>query len=280
MIKFQPRRTGFTLIELLVVIAIIAILAAILFPVFAKVREKARQTSCVSNEKQLGLAFAQYTQDYDDCYPGTWYWGQGWSGRIYPYVKSMGVYHCPDDPTAPSGNNVPISYAINANLCLGAGGGQDANSITNQVTAGVSLASFTAPASTICLYEIQGLTGNVLDPAFGNDDAGNLADYNTAGGVIMVSGQYPGGQNTTASLNTGSYSQYAVHTGGANYLACDGHAKWLAPASVSDGWDAPSTTAVQSKTGSYWHDYSAAGTDAMFLDTAKTKAVALTMSKI
>src|ERR1700760_4371273 len=63
------RPLGFTLIELLVVIAIIAILAAILFPVFAKVREKARQTSCLSNEKQLGLAFQQYTQDYDEKYP-------------------------------------------------------------------------------------------------------------------------------------------------------------------------------------------------------------------
>src|SRR3984893_11508515 len=66
---FRNKSNGFTLIELLVVIAIIAILAAILFPVFAKVREKARQSSCASNEKQLGLAFAQYTQDYDEKLP-------------------------------------------------------------------------------------------------------------------------------------------------------------------------------------------------------------------
>src|SRR5579872_1765147 len=98
------RNKGFTLIELLVVIAIIAILAAILFPVFAKVREKARQTSCLSNEKQLGLGFVQYVQDNDETYPldgaysGTDL-GQGWGGQIYPYVKSTGVYHCPDDPT-------------------------------------------------------------------------------------------------------------------------------------------------------------------------------------
>ncbi len=65
------KRTAFTLIELLVVIAIIAILAAILFPVFQKVREKARQTSCASNEKQLGLAFLQYNQDYDETFPGS-----------------------------------------------------------------------------------------------------------------------------------------------------------------------------------------------------------------
>ena len=69
----MSRKSGFTLIELLVLIAIIAILAAILFPVFAKVREKARQISCLSNMKQLGLGFAQYTQDNDEAYPcGMW----------------------------------------------------------------------------------------------------------------------------------------------------------------------------------------------------------------
>jgi len=74
-------RLGFTLIELLVVIAIIAILAAILFPVFAKVREKARQTACLSNQKQLGLAVMQYVQDYDESYPACAFQGYaGWAG--------------------------------------------------------------------------------------------------------------------------------------------------------------------------------------------------------
>jgi len=97
---------GFTLIELLVVIAIIAILAAILFPVFAKVREKARQTSCVSNLKQLGLGMMQYVQDNDETFPDG-YDGQStninagqiffWPQAIFPYVKSYGVYQCPDN---------------------------------------------------------------------------------------------------------------------------------------------------------------------------------------
>ena len=79
----KPGRRGFTLIELLVVIAIIAILAAILFPVFAKAREKARQSSCQSNLKQLGLAFAQYHQDYDETMPGL-YWNTGDDTRQIP----------------------------------------------------------------------------------------------------------------------------------------------------------------------------------------------------
>lgn len=100
----RTKQGGFTLIELLVVIAIIAILSAILFPVFAKVREKARQTSCLSNEKQLGLGFIQYVEDYDETYPtggggGNGDLGMGWAGQIYPYVKSTGVYNCPDDST-------------------------------------------------------------------------------------------------------------------------------------------------------------------------------------
>ena len=123
MVNSHSQKAGFTLIELLVVIAIIAILAAILFPVFAKVREKARQTSCLSNEKQLGLAFVQYTQDYDECYPGTLYYGNGWSSRIYPYVKSIGCYTCPDDPTAAGVGQNAISYGLNDNLVLDGGGG-------------------------------------------------------------------------------------------------------------------------------------------------------------
>jgi prepilin-type N-terminal cleavage/methylation domain-containing protein/prepilin-type processing-associated H-X9-DG protein len=124
------RRRGFTLIELLVVIAIIAILAAILFPVFARAREKARQSSCVSNLKQLGLAMMSYCTDYDGCYPdarsGNYpnpgWWAGGYVGgagisnyaiRIYmddlvtpggmgatlnPYTKNMQVFRCPSDP--------------------------------------------------------------------------------------------------------------------------------------------------------------------------------------
>src|SRR5690349_22995595 len=94
------KRRGFTLIELLVVIAIIAILAAILFPVFAQAREKARQAACLSNTKQLGNALAMYTQDFDEALPmGGWAVGVNgsrWHRDLYPYVKSVEVYVCPN----------------------------------------------------------------------------------------------------------------------------------------------------------------------------------------
>jgi len=106
----KQRRNAFTLIELLVVIAIIAILAAILFPVFAAARESARKTSCLSNTKQLGLGMMQYLQDYDEKFPA-WQWGgtppndrfhedsgSYWCNAIYPYVKNTAVYRCPSDP--------------------------------------------------------------------------------------------------------------------------------------------------------------------------------------
>lgn len=96
----RKMRKGFTLIELLVVIAIIAILAAILFPVFARAREKARQASCMSNLKQIGLALNMYGQDWDDMapiltYEAEWGDGKGWTEAIYPYTKNEQIYRCP-----------------------------------------------------------------------------------------------------------------------------------------------------------------------------------------
>lgn len=106
------KRKGFTLIELLVVIAIIAILAAILFPVFAQAREKARQASCTSNTKQLGLAFLMYAQDYDEIYPTAWNnWPRTvWAHDIQPYVKNLQLMTCPSRPTRSFSGRVGTSY--------------------------------------------------------------------------------------------------------------------------------------------------------------------------
>jgi prepilin-type N-terminal cleavage/methylation domain-containing protein/prepilin-type processing-associated H-X9-DG protein len=89
------KRKGFTLIELLVVIAIIAILAAILFPVFSRAREQARKAHCLSNLKQLSQATLQYLQDWDECFPLTDWNYMTWPTHIYPYVKNTAVYKCP-----------------------------------------------------------------------------------------------------------------------------------------------------------------------------------------
>ncbi len=178
------KRQGFTLIELLVVIAIIAILAAILFPVFAKAREKARQASCASNLKQLGLGLMQYSQDNDELLCAAWNGNNGWqdsdpaTGKykwmdmIYPYVKSNGVYHCPDDSggitygghnttgqfipyqqlTAPSGNYYG-SYGMNAYNFSFNGGQALTGPGNNNSTSGFTLASLQSPATTIWVID-------------------------------------------------------------------------------------------------------------------------------
>src|SRR3954471_14279888 len=92
-----PREKGFTLIELLVVVAITAILTSILFPVFARARESARATACRTNERQIGVAFLMYTQDYDEVYPDVGDWSRGmtsysWRQTIQPYVRSSRLF--------------------------------------------------------------------------------------------------------------------------------------------------------------------------------------------
>src|SRR5437773_130435 len=116
----MKRNRGFTLIELLVVIAIIAILAAILFPVFAQAREKARQSVCLSNCKQMGLGIMLYMQDYDDAYPiggrDSVQKPDRWYEFIAPYTKNKGVYVCPSRPDYKQVNYGVGGYGINPNI--------------------------------------------------------------------------------------------------------------------------------------------------------------------
>jgi len=116
----QGRKNGFTLIELLVVIAIIAILAAILFPVFARARENARRSSCQSNEKQIALGFKQYIQDNSEKYPAA----SGWQDAIFDYTKSNAILKCPS--AAGTGT---FDYSYNTNM-----GGKNENKVNNSAT--------------------------------------------------------------------------------------------------------------------------------------------------
>jgi prepilin-type N-terminal cleavage/methylation domain-containing protein/prepilin-type processing-associated H-X9-DG protein len=269
------KRKGFTLIELLVVIAIIAILAAILFPVFAQAREKARQITCVSNEKQLGLAVLQYTQDNDEDYPIAFsYWAGSeptWPVEIQPYVKSFDVYRCPDDSLGQgqSWEGVPISYAANsasewdgtgfsfrglfAQYNQGPGGWDTGAGVGtpqgySQGMASRSIGAVNFPSSTIMLVEEF------------NSDAGK---YPTTSAGPNMSAWYPNsitnyffGQplpsstaNPNAAFPNGPNGCVTpAHVGGtlANFLFSDGHVKSLRPASThtatNDMWDATRTT--------------------------------------
>jgi prepilin-type N-terminal cleavage/methylation domain-containing protein/prepilin-type processing-associated H-X9-DG protein len=251
--KYPTRAAGFTLIELLVVIAIIAILAAILFPVFAKVREKARQTSCASNMRQLSIATMQYTQDYDENYPtgSAGNLGQGWAGTIYSYVKSAGVYKCPDDNTGERKNgnitSYPVSYAGNLNFLR-----TDGNGAPNDPHSGQSLASLTSPTKTVLLCEVQGIFAPVTDPQERNG-ASNVVSSVTngpydAGLYPFSTGNFQGGQLVTGCLggldctpyinrpgNIGFAAKLGRHTDGANYMMTDGHVKWFRGSQVSGG---------------------------------------------
>ncbi len=224
------RRHGFTLIELLVVIAIIAILAAILFPVFAKVRENARRISCASNERQLGVAITQYNQDYDEQFPDGYQstYGLGWAWQLFPFHKSRALYQCPDDTTTPSQPSfVLVSYAFNRNL-------------TNpqNTASSLPLSSMNAPSRTVVLFEALGSAGDVSSALpDDNSPTGNGTTFTSAGGATGTpmgfdTGDLPG-------MTFPAYRRTGRHSDGSNFLLGDGHVKWLRPSQVTAGNNNP-----------------------------------------
>ena len=224
---------GFTLIELLVVIAIIAILAAILFPVFAQAREKARQISCASNLQQIGLACMQYSQDYDEHLPQSWmgtpFWsappsvgfGWKWMDEVLPYSKSTQIFTCPDDqglygasPTyipyyqlTGQDNHHYGSYAMNSSYW--GQGYPDLGPGNSNGGSGYTLSSLMNPASTIWVtdgngtYQVDWPNG---DPPIWND-----AGYEQLGWFVPANGT----EGCTV----------ARHNNMTNVLWCDGHVK-------------------------------------------------------
>ena len=206
-------RSGFTLIELLVVIAIIAILAAILFPVFAKAREKARQSSCSSNLKQMGLAHIQYMQDYDERNP--WSYGAdntscvgisarfGWRGWVinstHPYMKNIQVAVCPSNPG--SGINRDPAGAICANaIASSAAYGYNYAGLQNY-----ALAQFDRPVDQVILYDSDAVWNDCWAP-------------NSACGFET---------RDIAQFKAGNFQYTCVHNNKNNFVFLDGHVKTL-----------------------------------------------------
>jgi prepilin-type N-terminal cleavage/methylation domain-containing protein/prepilin-type processing-associated H-X9-DG protein len=208
-------RRGFTLIELLVVIAIIAILAAILFPVFAKAREKARQSSCLSNVKQIMLATMSYAQDYDETLPMVYVDRDGsgfaagdysWRCGVLPYAKNAQIFQC---PSKKNGTNAFESYPDGTPIGTATGpqlGGYAVTSVHWAVSGGPSgqtLGRIEYPAACVWLAEIDGGGVNFSNT---NGVAAHGFVYADAGGKR--------------------------HNDGCNWGFIDGHAKWYKPASV------------------------------------------------
>ena len=224
----KHNKSAFTLIELLVVIAIIAILAAILFPVFAQARENARRASCLSNMKQMGLGFMMYVQDYDDSYPfyqrtgdgsapegGYWYtttWY--WMNEIYPYVKNEQIFRCPsslNQGTSKASIRV-ANYGVNQNI------------IGSQANSPIKMAQIDAPSTMYMVMDAGQYNINYSAALSNAAKSGQVGYSYYIPGACTFYGTYM--SSVSYAWQRDDCDTYR-HLGGENIAYADGHVKWL-----------------------------------------------------
>lgn len=225
----KMRSRGFTLIELLVVIAIIAILAAILFPVFARAKESARQATCLKHGGQLGVALSIYTDEHSGRFPLCWVFRPNastltWAHALAPYAKSLGVFSCPSVPKRQfTGSTVADSHGDADRITGGfgyntaEGGGGKANGVARGRNSDMynpdpySQSDLAAPSKHIAFGDSRT-----------NDEQGIYPGYNFCDVIKALTG---GKYHVKPSFR---------HSGGATFIFCDGHAKWLNEAYFGD----------------------------------------------
>jgi prepilin-type N-terminal cleavage/methylation domain-containing protein/prepilin-type processing-associated H-X9-DG protein len=236
-------RSGFTLVEILVAVAIISVLLGVILSQVAAAREAGRKTSCLSNEHQIGLAMLQYVQDYDEHFPSgsqrylTWntspppLTGEGWAGQIFSYVKQTGVFRCPDDPTQVSQGLSVVSYGYN-------------QWISSSSAVSAHLAAIPYSSNTVLCFEVSRIVADITMTDEGLSTG--LRTFSSSGyGGDLISwphGGWGGGVYATGRLAHMSSTRAFLggrHSGGANYLLVDGHAKWLKPKQVLSGAHVP-----------------------------------------
>lgn len=219
-------KKAFTLIEILVVVAIIALLAAILFPVFSRARENGRRASCQSNLKQIALGIAQYTQDYDERFPMVFGTGSaipgpyGWADAVQPYIKSLQIYQCPSDSRAPT-----------SNPSIGDSPDDEAGYIDYFYNWAMQSREGTFTSSGACYLPVVW------------KDSITLSELERASQTVLVmdgvSGSaWNGTQGSTdpgmAYLSRAQGSAVRRHLGGSNVAFADGHVKWFHDADQGD----------------------------------------------
>ena len=247
---------GFTLIEVLVVIAIISLLASILFPVFAKARESGRRSACLSNQRQVGMAILLYAQDNEELFPNglnrngaTRIWPvEGWAGQCAAYIRNPRLLACLSDDTSARATNASdqvVSYAMNSGLV----GYADSDA---PIPPGIALGSLSAPARTVLLFEVAGVTANSADPFEGAGPRGTVGTNFSAAGNGLDNRLYAQRDWSTSTSNTYAtgymggrlpFNPQATqfpraqgrHAPGSNFVLADGHAVFLRGRTVSSG---------------------------------------------